>query len=112
MEDKKLGKISHVSFGHGGYQDAQIGLSVTLSGEGWGVQDFKGYWDAEIIECSKNCKWTEKDRDELYSGTMRALSKILKDAKVHSVAMLKDIPVEATFEGNTLKSWRILTEVL
>jgi hypothetical protein len=41
------------------------------------------------------------------------LSKLLKEAKVDSVGKLKDIPVEVTFfEGNILKEWRVLTEVL
>jgi hypothetical protein len=43
---------------------------------------------------------------------MRYVSKLLKEAKVDSVDKLKGKPVEVTFEGNTLKSWRILTEVL
>jgi hypothetical protein len=36
----------------------------------------------------------------------------LNDAKVNSVDRLKGVPVEATFDGNLLKEWRILTEVL
>jgi hypothetical protein len=36
----------------------------------------------------------------------------LKDAKVNSVDELKGKPVEVTFDGNMLKEWRILTEVL
>ena len=43
---------------------------------------------------------------------LRRLSKILKEAKVKSVYQLKGIPVEVTFEGNLIKEWRILTEVL
>jgi hypothetical protein len=43
---------------------------------------------------------------------MRYVSTLLKEAKVNSVDMLKGKPVEVTFDGNTLKSWRILTEVL
>jgi hypothetical protein len=43
---------------------------------------------------------------------MRFLSKLLKDAKVRSVDKLKGIPVEAIFDGNVLKEWRVLTEVL
>ena len=43
MIEKKLGKISNVRFGHGGYQDAMIGLSLTFEGQGsWGVSDWKG----------------------------------------------------------------------
>ena len=43
---------------------------------------------------------------------MRYLSKLLNDAKVDSVDKLKGIPVEVTLEDNTLKEWRVLTEVL
>jgi hypothetical protein len=43
---------------------------------------------------------------------MRYVSKLLKDAKVSSVDELKGKPVEVTFDGNMLKEWRILTEVL
>jgi hypothetical protein len=43
---------------------------------------------------------------------MRYLSKLLKDSNVNSVDKLKGVPVEVTFDGNMLKDWRILTEVL
>ena len=110
--EKRLGKIESVRFGLGGYQDSQLGLSVTLSASGWGVGDFKGNWDCERIKWSEHCKWTEEERDKGYSETMRYLSKLLKDSKVDSVDKLKGIPVEVTFDGNMLKEWRILTEVL
>ena len=110
--EKKLGKIESVRFGHGGYQDSCLGLSVTLSASGWGVGDFKGGWDAELIKHSEYSKWSEEDRDKSYSDTMRFLSKLLKEAKVSSVDQLKGIPVEVMFDGMMLKEWRILTEVL
>lgn len=109
---KELGKIESVNFGLGGYQGAMLGLSVTLSGGGWGVGDFKGGWDAESIKRSEYTKWTEEDRSKDYAETMRYVSKLLKEAKVTSVDKLKGIPVEATFDGTILKEWRILTEVL
>ena len=110
--EKKLGKIESVRFGLGGYQDACLGLSVTLSASGWGVGDFKGSWDAESVKRSEYTKWTEEERSKGYDETMRYLSKLLKDAKVDSVDKLKGVPVEVTFDGNMLKEWRILTEVL
>ena len=110
--EKKLGKIESVRFGHGGYQDACIGLSVTLGDGGWGVGDFKGGWDPEMIKRSENTKWTEEERNENLVDLMRFVSKLLKEAKVDSVDKLKNIPVEVTFEGMMLKEWRILTEVL
>lgn len=110
--EKRLGKIESVKFGIGGYQDAMIGLHVTLSGSGWGVGDSRCTWDAESVKWSEHCKWTESDRDTDYAKLIRYLSKLLKEAKVNTVEQLKDIPVEVTFDGNTLKEWRILTEVI
>jgi hypothetical protein len=89
-----------------------IGIHFTLASEGWGVGDSRANLDAEIIECSKNAQWDETDRDVWYSEIMRYVSKLLKDAKVDSVDKLKGKPVEVTLDGNTLKEWRILTEVL
>jgi len=109
---KKLGKIQDVSFGLGGYQGAMIGIHVTLGNEGWSVGDSRANWDAEQIECTEYTQWTEEDRDGWYAEIMRYVSKLLEDAKVDSVDKLKGKPVEVTFEGNTLKEWRILTEVL
>jgi hypothetical protein len=34
---KRLCKIVAANFGHGGYQDCQLGLWITLSGEGVGI---------------------------------------------------------------------------
>jgi hypothetical protein len=110
--EKKLGKIESVRFGHGGYQDACIGLSVTLGNGSWGVSDFKGTWDPEMITRSEYTKWTEEDRDKNLVEAVRYVSKLLKDAKVDSVDKLKGIPVEVTFESMSLKEWRILTEVI
>ena len=110
--EKKLGKIQSVRFGHGGYQDACIGLSVTLGDGSWGVSDFKGTWDPEIIKCTEHTKWTEEDRTNNIGEAVRFVSKLLKEAKVDSVDKLKGIPVEATFDGSMLKEWRVLSEVL
>ena len=110
--EKKLGKIENVYFGMGGYQDSMIGLHVTISGNYWCVNDSKCAWDAEIIKHTENCKWTEHDRDLDYAKIIRFISSLLKEAKVDTVEKLKGIPIEATFEGNTLKDWRVLTEVI
>lgn len=112
MTKTELGKIESVSFGHGGYQDAMLGLTVSLTGNSWGTNDHKGFWAASIIECSEYCKWTEQDRDASYAEVMRFVDKLLAAAKKRNIADLKGVPIEATFEGNMLKSWRVLTEVL
>ena len=109
---KELGKIISVKFGHCGYQDAMLGIQVTLGDGSWGCGDSRCAWDAEIIEHTEYCKWTEESRDGEYAAIMRYVSKLLKDAKVDSVDKLKNIPIEATFDGTMLKEWRILTEVL
>jgi hypothetical protein len=110
--EKKLGKIEDVRFGLGGYQGAMLGLHVTLGNGSWGVGDTKSNWDSEQIKWSEHTKWTEEDRDGWYAEIMRYVSSLLKDAKVDSVDKLKGKPVEVTLDGNQLKSWRILTEVL
>jgi hypothetical protein len=89
-----------------------IGIHVTLGASGWGVGDSRANWDSEQIKWSEHSKWSEEDRDGWYAEIMRYVSKLLKDAKVDSVDKLKGKPVEVTFDGNTLKEWRILTEVL
>jgi hypothetical protein len=100
---KQLGKIQSVSFGHGGYHDAMIGISFTLSGEGWGVGDFWGAW---------SIKRSEEDRIRGLGEMVMRVNDLLQQAKVSTVDRLKGIPVEVSFEGNLLKSWRVLTEVL
>lgn len=113
MSEKYLGKITEISFGLGGYQDAQLGLSVTLEGQGVGTHTFIGTWDYNIIKSpSVSAKWTEADRTELMVDLLRKISDLLKKAKVRDINQLKGKPVEMTFESNILKEWRILEEVL
>ncbi len=40
------------------------------------------------------------------------INKLLEDSKKTKVRDLTGIPVECSFDGMMLKSWRILTEVL
>jgi len=110
--EKKLGKIESVRFGIGGYQDCQLGVHFTLGDGSWGVGDSRSVWDPERIKCSEYSKWTEEDRNKSMNEIMRYVSSLLNDAKVSNVDQLKGIPVEVTFDGNLLKEWRILTEVL
>lgn len=112
--EKRIGKIQAVRFGIGGYQDAMIGITVTLGSDkdSWKVGSGKWAWDANIIDCSKYSQWTEEDRSEQYDQIMRYVSDLLAAAKVKDVYELKGVPVEATFDGDELKEWRILEEVL
>lgn len=106
---KEIGKIKSISFGYGGYQDAMIGISFNLGSDGWGVDDFWGFWS-----CSpdKYTKWTKQDQINSLGETVLKINKLLSDAKVFDINQLKGISIEVQFESNTLKSWRILTEVL
>lgn len=115
MSEKLLGRIHSITFGHGGYDDAMLGVSLEFrigEGESSGVGTFLGAWDPEFIKVSDHTKWTETDRERDMAACMRAIALWLKQAKVHDVYQLKGKPVEVTFEGNMLRSWRLLTEVL
>ncbi len=108
----KIGKIKSISFGFGGYQDAMLGLSISLGSEsGWGVGDFRGGWGPQIA-CDKYCKWTEADRSEEYAKAVRFVGELLTQAKKDKLSDLQGVPVEVEFDGMTLKSWRILTEAI
>jgi hypothetical protein len=105
----ELGRIQKAAFGWGGYQDAQFGLSITIGGKSWGCGDFKGDWG---IERSDHCKWSEEDRLQGLGKACIALRDILKAAGVQTVDQLAGVPIEATFNGTLLVSWRVLDEVL
>jgi hypothetical protein len=108
-ERTEIGWIEHAHFGSGGYQDAQFGLSLTFSGDGWGCGTFEGFWASKPSEYAK---WSNEDRRNSFADTVEKLIKILEDARVKSVEKLAGAPVELTFEGNTLKDWRVLTEAI
>jgi hypothetical protein len=40
------------------------------------------------------------------------LKEVLEAAHKQDVSELKGVPIECTFEGNLLKDWRVLTEVI
>lgn len=109
----EIGKIQEISFGSGGYQDAMLGLSVTLGSDkgGWGCGDFKGWWGPDVVR-SQHTKWTEADRMNAHAETVMFIGELLQSAKKRTLAELKGCPVEATFENNRLKSWRLLTEAI
>lgn len=105
----ELGRIQKISFGWGGYQDAMLGVSITLGGKSWGVGDFKGAWG---VERSERTQWTEADRLRELGEACMWVKDMLTKAKVQTLDQLKDVPIEATFDGNKLVSWRVLEEVL
>lgn len=109
MTRTELGKIKTAQFGWGGYNESMVGVTFDLGGAGWGVGDHWGAWGTERTEY---CKWTEDERLRQLGEVCMRLAALLKAAKVEHVANLPGTPVEVTFEGNTLKSWRVLEEML
>ncbi len=112
MDRTEIGKIQDIYVGFGGYQDAQLGLQIKLGSDkgAWGVMTFKGYWAMEPSSCSE---WTKEDQIRGYGETLAYIGKLLAKAKKNRVEDLRGVPIEATFENfNTLKSWRILEEVI
>ena len=107
-----LGKIKSVSFGLGGYQGCMFGIGFDLESKPYSVSDFWGEWDPEQMPWDKGMKWTEETRGKALEKICRRISKLLADAKVTDVKDLVGKPIEIEFSGNSLKSWRILTEVL
>lgn len=109
MNTKELGRISHVGFGAGGYQEAMFGLSLTFSGKGWGTSTFIGAW---AHDPDKHCKWTKKDQEREFVQALTTLKDTLKAAGKSDISQLIGVPVEVEFENNSIKSWRVLEEVL
>ena len=105
----ELGRIQKAAFGWGGYQEVMIGLSITFGGKSWGCGDFKGAWGVERTEFSQ---WSEEDRLRQLGEACMFLRDLLKSAGKTSVEQLVGTPIEATFEGTKLVSWRVLDEVL
>lgn len=110
-ERKELGKITNCRVGFGGYQDAHMGIWFQLGGASWGVGDGRGHWWTSIVPDERS-KWTEATRTESFAEIMRYINGLLKDAGVDDTRALVGVPVEVTFDGMTLTSWRILKEVL
>lgn len=109
MIETKLGKISFVRVGDGGYQDAQFGVTIGLESKDGSSVDFKGPWNTEI---SASTKWTELDRQKQLGETFNWLRELMNRAKVDDVNKLKGVAVEITWTDQRLSSWRILEEVL
>jgi hypothetical protein len=107
----RLGKITHVEFGFGGYSDGMIGIYLEFGGKGWGVNDFIGFWAEDP---SPHAKWTYEDQSVQFAETVRKVKRFLKDADVINISQLKGKPVEISIsdDTNTLYAWRILTEVI
>ena len=109
MTKTMLGKIYGCFFG---LLDRQIGLHLTFScSDGSGMCDSLSMWDTSI-KVTQSTMWTEEDRDRQYVSIVRRVSDVLMQAKKTDVSKLVGTPVELTIEDNTLRSWRVLTEVI
>ena len=106
---KELAKIRSVRFGSGGYQDAAFGISFEFEGNGSSCGDFIGTWSSEPDDSNK---WTKSDQTEFWGNMVREIRDTMKAAKTNNLNDLVGKPVELTFNGNQLDSWRILTEVI
>jgi len=106
--ESRFGKIRSVRFGAGGYDDAMFGFSFDLGGDGWGVGDFWGTWSTR----STGAKWTIEDQNKTFLESLLKVKALLKDAKKNEFSQLVGVPIEVTFNANTLSTWRILTEVI
>lgn len=106
---KELGKIESAKFGLGGYQGVQFGVWFCIKSEGGSACNGQGVWTSEITE---NTKCTEKDRGKTLEEIMRYVMDLLEKAKVKNFNDLVGVPVEAIYDGQCLKEWRILTEVV
>lgn len=113
MSEKRIGKIQRITVGFGGYQDEQLGVSVTLGSDkdSWGVGDFRGTWGPRIKH-TEHCKWTEAERQSQYADTMEFLGSLLVAAKKEHAAQLVGVPVEVEFSGMALVGWRVLEEAI
>lgn len=112
MERKELGKIEKAELvTNGGYGDGMFGIRFELRSGGTGVGDFWGYWGTHV-QPGNNSKWTEENRASSRSDVFLRLETVMRNANVKNFNELKGVPIEITYQGNMLKSWRVLTEVV
>jgi hypothetical protein len=110
MKMKELGKIESVKLGNGGYTGDMFGFTFCLKGRDCCcVQQFKGGWNFEPFG---NSKWSKAEQDAHFLKCFNEVREIMKQAQVDNFNDLAGVPVEIEIENNTLKSWRVLTEVL
>lgn len=107
--EKRLMKITAVIFGFGGYDDVMFGFGLDFSGDGYGMSSWHGTW---MREPDEYCKWTKEDQNKIFLDAALLVLDTLTKAKKKTVQGLVGTPCEVTFEGNSIKSWRVLTEVI
>lgn len=102
--EKKLGKISKVSFG---FDDYSFGLHMELSGK-----DSDGCGWETNYKYTYNCAYKGADTNEYLIQMINKVQHMLNEAQVERVEQLLNKPIEVTCDGNIVKEIRILTEVL
>lgn len=115
--EKKIGKIRSICLGMGGYQGVQFGLQIELGGgrnSSWSVTWTKMVWSKRHIKDPKKewYKWTHEDRRTTYADIVEFLDDTMEKAEVDDFHKLVGTPVEVTFDGNSLKEWRVLEEAV
>lgn len=105
MNGTYLGKISSVSFG---LYEGRFGLTTDLAFDGSGCRDFIG--NPAVYRDTFQYPQSVWDDDRL--RMLERVQQIMEDAGVSDISDLKNKPVEVVVQGNALKSWRILKEVL
>jgi hypothetical protein len=108
MIEKYLGKIDFAEYGTIKDYPFMIGLQLGFAFNGCGVMDGGKY----TVNISKECRWEEREAEEVITNQTRNIYKILCDAKCNYISELIGKPVELTIENNAFKEFRILTEVL
>ncbi len=108
-EKKEFGRIIKVGYGFGGYQDVEFGASFTLGTDALQVRDFWGVFSNEVPE---DANWTDADQTKIFADTIRRIISIMRKARVQEIHDLINTPIELIYDGNMLKRWRILTEVI
>jgi len=96
MTGKVLGKIRSATFGINDVD--MLGVTFDLAGESWACGEFWGEVP-KFINVS-------------FGKIALRIRKLLLAAKKDSIEELAGTPIEAEFDGNLLKSWRVLTEVV
>lgn len=105
-QEKTLAKITKAELGHDG--DGRFGLNLVFTGSGIGCGTFEGTW----AQRSEHAQWSLADQAKAFADVMYLLRDTLTKAKRRHADQLVGVPVELTFEGNMLRSWRVLEEVI
>lgn len=113
MDGKELGKITSVRFGfYCGRGEDAFGLKLGFGGPSWGV----GHEIMMSPGSPEDFLPVEQGEDEstppIWETAVKRLLRIMAEGKIRDVSKLEGLPVEVTFEGGLVKSWRVLTEVL